>query len=142
MAIERCNHDNNIICDKCETQNAQTLANRASGVCDGVVPVELKILHMTLKKKWFDLIASGQKTVEYREDKPYWRKRLIGSDGMPKDFDVIHFRNGYGKKAPLLVVEYLPSIRELKGAWNTLHGEVLSEKTLALNLGRVLRVVK
>ena len=26
-----------------------------------------KILHLTLKKKWFDMIASGEKKEEYRE---------------------------------------------------------------------------
>ena len=36
-----------------------------------------KILHLTLKKKWFDMILSGEKTDEYREIKPYWTKRLI-----------------------------------------------------------------
>ena len=31
-----------------------------------------KILHLTLMKKGFDLIKSGEKKVEYREIKPYW----------------------------------------------------------------------
>ncbi|MDM8539125.1 ASCH domain-containing protein [Desulfobacterales bacterium HSG17] len=30
------------------------------------------ILLLTLKHKWFDLIASGKKRREYREIKPYW----------------------------------------------------------------------
>lgn len=60
----------------------------------------MKILHLTLKKKWFDLIASGQKTIEYREMKLYWIRRLIG-----KKFDCIEFRNGYGKDAPKLTIE-------------------------------------
>ena len=29
-----------------------------------------------LKKKWYDKIKSGEKTVEYREVNPYWEKRL------------------------------------------------------------------
>lgn len=37
----------------------------------------MKILHLTLKKKWFDMIASGEKKEEYREIKPYWEKRFI-----------------------------------------------------------------
>lgn len=36
-----------------------------------------KILHLTLKKKWFDMIKSGLKTEEYREIKDYWVRRLI-----------------------------------------------------------------
>ena len=33
-------------------------------------------LHLTLKKKWWDMIASGEKKEEYREIKPYWIRRL------------------------------------------------------------------
>ena len=29
-----------------------------------------------LKKKWFEKIKSGEKTIEYRKVKPYWIKRL------------------------------------------------------------------
>lgn len=37
----------------------------------------MKTMHLTLKKKWFDMIASGEKKEEYREIKPYWVKRLL-----------------------------------------------------------------
>jgi hypothetical protein len=36
-----------------------------------------QILYLTLKKKWFDLISSGEKHEEYREIKIYWLKRLF-----------------------------------------------------------------
>ena len=53
----------------------------------------MNILHLTLKKKWFDLIASGEKQHEFRECKPYWEKRLLhGPDGIPNEYDEIHFR--------------------------------------------------
>ena len=61
----------------------------------------MKILHLTLKKKWFDKIASGRKTHEFRQVKPYWTKRLEG-----KVFDVIRFRNGYSASAPVMLVEF------------------------------------
>ena|SRR3989344_3803126 len=60
-----------------------------------------KILHLTLKKKWFDLIISGKKKVENREVKPYWTKRF------KKQYDVIKFVNGYGKDKPFMIIEYL-----------------------------------
>lgn len=53
----------------------------------------MKILHLTLKKKWYDMIESGEKTTEYREDKPYWQKRLL------RYYDAVHFRNGYSRNA-------------------------------------------
>lgn len=40
-----------------------------------------KILHLTLKKKWFDMIASGEKKEEYREIKPHWASRLLDFSG-------------------------------------------------------------
>lgn len=32
-----------------------------------------------LKKEWYEKIKSGEKTVEYRECKPYWYKRLFSA---------------------------------------------------------------
>lgn len=37
---------------------------------------ECAILPLVLKKKWYDLIDSGEKKEEYREDKPYWDVRI------------------------------------------------------------------
>ena len=37
----------------------------------------MKTLDLVLKKKWFDMIASGEKTEEYREIKPYWANRIL-----------------------------------------------------------------
>ena len=65
-----------------------------------------KILHLNLMKKWFDEILSGKKKVEYREIKPYWTKRLFDSDGKPKKFDFIVFKNGYSKDARVMKVEF------------------------------------
>ena len=35
-----------------------------------------KVLHLSVKKQWFDMISAGEKTEEYREIKPYWIERL------------------------------------------------------------------
>lgn len=37
----------------------------------------MKILKLTLEKRWFDMILSGEKLEEYREIKPYWCQRFI-----------------------------------------------------------------
>lgn len=37
----------------------------------------MKTLDLVLKGKWYDMIASGEKTEEHRETKPYWEKRLL-----------------------------------------------------------------
>ena len=66
----------------------------------------MKILYLTLKKKWFDQILAKTKKIEYREIKPYWTKRLFDSAGKPKKFDIIEFRNGYSKDARKMRVEF------------------------------------
>ena len=35
-----------------------------------------EILHLVLKRKWYEMIASGEKTEEYRALTPYWASRL------------------------------------------------------------------
>ena len=34
------------------------------------------MLIFPLKKQWYEKIKSGEKTIEYREAKPYWTKRI------------------------------------------------------------------
>ncbi|MDP2643702.1 MAG: hypothetical protein Q8P24_02065 [Desulfobacterales bacterium] len=36
-----------------------------------------KVLHLNLKKKWFDMIQSGGKKEEYREVTTYWAQRFL-----------------------------------------------------------------
>lgn len=67
------------------------------GLCGEFV---MKVLHLTLKKQWFDMILSGEKKEEYREHKEYWNRRLSG-----KEFDCILFRNGYSKDARTMLIE-------------------------------------
>jgi len=39
------------------------------------------MLIFPLKKEWYEKIKSGEKTIEYREVKPYWTKRLWHEGG-------------------------------------------------------------
>ena len=61
----------------------------------------MTILTLAIKKKWFDLIASGEKKEEYREIKPYYQSRFN------KPLTHIRFTNGYGHSVPSLSVELL-----------------------------------
>ena len=60
-----------------------------------------KILHLNLYRKYFDAIADGTKTTEYRDKTDYWKKRIEG-----RQYDIIKFRNGYATDAPTMLVEY------------------------------------
>lgn len=49
--------------------------------------MEKKVLTLSVKKEWFDLIKAGEKREEYREIKPYWVARLFydGACKLPPD---------------------------------------------------------
>jgi len=82
------------------------------------------MLTLPIKKKWFDMIRSGEKKEEYREIKPYWNKRFgnifgrrvydsnrnqfVVNNNVPDKYlgymkhQYILFRNGYGNDKPTL----------------------------------------
>lgn len=103
-----------------------------------------KILHLTLKKKWFDLIASGSKIIEYREINDYWRRRLIdniyvaGATPDFKDFDEIHFRNGYRKEAPFMRVRWVGIISINSKYHKPDNSEKLKGMQFAIFIGEIL----
>lgn len=51
-------------------------------------------LHLVLKRKWWDMIKSGEKREEYRLYTPYWRNRLLISESplrfVPYKYLVFH----------------------------------------------------
>lgn len=86
-----------------------------------------KILYLTLKRVWFEQILNGDKTIEYREIKPYWIKRLVG-----RHYTHIQFRNGYSKKSPTMLIEYLGlGVNEVYE--NKLH--------FTLRLGEIIKII-
>lgn len=65
------------------------------------------MLTLPIKKKWFDMILSGEKKEEYRAITPYWTKRfqsivLVDNYGLPliRECRMIKLRAGYSKNAP------------------------------------------
>lgn len=83
-------------------------------------------LVLILKKQWFDMILSGVKTEEYREIKPYWKKRFQNYFGQYYDCSInppsivwsnqkksVIFRNGYHSDARQFTAEC--TIREGTG---------------------------
>jgi len=60
-----------------------------------------RVINLVLKKKWFDMIESGEKKEEYREVTPYWMKRLAYDK-----IDSVKFHLGYTNKCITYVVQY------------------------------------
>jgi hypothetical protein len=84
-----------------------------------------RILQMNSSKHCFAELASGRRREEIRPCSPFWHSRLEG-----REYDEIHFRNGYGKDAPFMRVEFGEvELRLVEG-----------EPCYAIRLGRVLEV--
>ena len=89
----------------------------------------MKVLHLTVHKQWFDMIASGEKTEEYRKIKPHWDSRLN------KDYDAVRFTNGYGKHRPTMLLK-LKSISTGKG--NPEWGAPVDKTVYIIKLGNMM----
>ena len=68
-------------------------------------------IKLTLKKKWFDMILSGEKIEEYRELKLYWERRfskLLSKDYKGETIENIHFFNGghFSDKLPNFKIKF------------------------------------
>lgn len=59
------------------------------------------VLSLVLTRKWYDMIARGEKREEYRLATEYWQKRLWNWNlaFTPKTTPVVEFRRGYAKNA-------------------------------------------
>lgn len=135
--------------------NKENKTSQTTEPAIAVEPVLGTVLHLTLKKKWFDMIYSGIKKEEYRELNSYWGKRLTKLinfqyiDGMEelindnrmffKDFDFIHFYNGGSPclKYPNFRIECKGiDIGKAIAEWS----DNLQGKTFRLKLGAILHI--
>ena len=97
------------------------------------------MLTLPIKKKWFNMILSGEKKEEYREIKPYYTSRFIKVLGFPKSerddvkellsrmetmksFKIV-FRNGYAAKSPSIIADCYISIGPGKPEWGAEPGK-------------------
>lgn len=126
----------------------------------------MKILHLTIKKKWFDMIfhldPEKRKKEEYREIKKYWISRFCDSytylgDGkgvLPNDkdsywysfypislanFDAVRFTNGYSKTSPTGLVELKKiNIGETRSEWS----DNWKGNVFRIHLGEIIEMPK
>ena len=91
-------------------------------------------LHLNLHKQWFDMIRSGQKKEEYRDNTLYWRKKLL-TGLAPIKYDYITFSNGYAKnRAQYLVKVEGMTFAEGKTEW----GAKKYQKYFVIRLGAII----
>lgn len=95
-----------------------------------------KVLKMTIKREYFNMIRSGVKREEYREIKKYWRDRLFDKNGYPINYDRIEITNGYNTNDPTIVVQFLGAKEGVsKPEWS---GGMFSGKCYVISLGKIL----
>lgn len=81
------------------------------------------MLTLPIKKKWFDMILTGEKKEEYRATTKYYTKRfqtvgLLDENGNPTGHKAfICFRNGYRKDSPEFVLMVTLKIGTGYPAW-------------------------
>lgn len=59
---------------------------------------ECAVLHLVLKRRWYDMIESGEKREEYRDARQYWVRRIHNWHDRPitrPGVKVIAFSRGY-----------------------------------------------
>lgn len=97
------------------------------------------MLILPIKRKWFDMILSGEKKEEYRDIKPYYDTRLMDAFGMiwvgdelirapmpelqKNRVQLVAFRNGYGKDVPTIWTECSLSAGYGREEWGAEPGE-------------------
>lgn len=101
-----------------------------------------RVLKLTLKKQWFDMILSGEKTEEYREIKRHWIQRLCNEleyennsswDAVFKKYDWVEFTNGYNKNSPRVTLE----CKGIEiGMGFTDWGAIVNEEYFVIKIGR------
>lgn len=86
------------------------------------------MLILPIKKKWFEMIKSGEKKEEYREIKSYWTSRFLGKEldfeDLPKvclsqcePILTVVFRNGYRADSPKIKCKCRLKIGKGKEEW-------------------------
>lgn len=90
------------------------------------------MLTLPIKKKWFDMILSGEKKEEYRELNDYYKTRLenLFVFQAPDYQEDIIFRNGYSANSPQLKALCSLSIGYGKSEWGAEPGEMYHVLTI------------
>ena len=122
--------------------------------------VNMKILDLPLKAKWYEMIDCGNKKEEYREIKKYWIGSLAkcgghnsyektgfyckkaicfscitrGNGFHPKEYTHVRFRFGYTKRTMLFELESITI-----GVGNTNWGAPDNEYVFILKLGKCIK---
>lgn len=68
---------------------------------------DAKILWLSLQRKPFEVMITLEKQLEFRKPSKWILSRLYHKSGKKKEFHYVGYRNGYSKKDPFFIVEYI-----------------------------------
>lgn len=99
----------------------------------------MKVLYLNLHKEYFDAILAGEKKEEYREIKTFWTRQFLDAKTQQyRVYDHIRFRNGYGKAAPEMAVEF----KNICIGMGRYPGVGQDKKCYVIKLGRIISAPK
>ena len=84
------------------------------------------MLTLPIKRKWFDMIESGEKLEEYRALTHYYMVRIRNTKRFRRDGKWLFFvilRAGYSKKSPMMAIQCWVDTGEGKPEWGAEPGE-------------------
>ena len=88
------------------------------------------MLILPIKKKWYDMLLSGEKKEEYREMSPYYRARfmnagLLDQFGLEEEkvVELFKFQNGYSKSSAYFIAKCSLSIKTGNPEWGAEPGK-------------------
>lgn len=102
------------------------------------------MLILPIKKKWFDMIVSGEKKEEYREIKPYYDCRFrkfmprftnFKNEYTANEFFIV-FRNGYKSNSPSIKCRCVIDIGTGKKEW----GAIQKQRYYVLKILEILEI--
>lgn len=111
---------------------------------------EIDVLILPIKKKWFDMILSGEKKEEYRDMTDYYKTRFINNGMLAPDNSLVHgaaitgvhryiyFRNGYSGNSPHFTAECTLRIARGNPEWGAEEGRGYGRVYYTLDIIRVL----
>lgn len=99
-------------------------------------------LTLVLKKQWFDLMVTGEKTMEYRKPSDWIKSRLYNKDGSVREYNFVKFILGYQRNAPYFICKYEGFGTGYNNTYNFSDGSQITpeKEDYALFLGEIVSI--
>ncbi len=104
-----------------------------------------KVLKLTLEFRPFQVMMTGEKTIEFREPRGWIKARLFTKGGELRHYDEVLFINGYGANRPSIRLEYPNKVHVHQGSdlvqeYSNGLKVIVKEGTFCIHLGKVLEI--